>query len=70
MYDAQAAFEAVSSWTTFNAAQITAQASPYQGMLFDGQYLYALAATTLLRLEVKTAPGPLPALPGFHGSFF
>ncbi len=73
IYDTQAPFQAASSWTTLDTTTIYPTPYGYQNFLFDGEYLYmsALAGTgsILLRAELKTARGPLPSLPLFHGSF-
>jgi hypothetical protein len=38
--DTQAAFDAASSWTTFDLAGVDANATSFSGLVFDGRYLY------------------------------
>jgi hypothetical protein len=73
IYDTQAPFGSASSWTTFDTSALTGAPTSFQTMLFDGQYLYVaghLSAASIVRIDLGTTAGPLPALPQFHGSFF
>ena len=54
-YDAQAAFDADSSWTTTDFAAGNAQALDYAGAVFDGRYVYFIPAlhAVVARLDTQ-----------------
>jgi hypothetical protein len=70
-YDTTAPFGATTSWRTFDTSTVATVPIGYQTSVYDGQNLYVTSSssTPILRLEVKSGPGPLPNLPQWHGSF-
>ncbi len=70
-YDTLVPFASATSWGTFDPATLNASVKGFQGVAFDGQYVYFVPWLngTFVRFEAKAAPA-LPALPQFHGSFF
>ena len=68
-YDTTSAFTAGSSWSTFDTNLV--QAASFQGSAFDGQYVYFApqSGTVVARFRARST-SKMPALPGFHGSFF
>jgi hypothetical protein len=64
-------FRDPSAWSTFDITRVNANAKGFTGAIFDGHHLYFVPRTggAVARFDAKQPPG-LPALPGFHGSFF
>ena len=72
IYDTQAPFTSASSWSTFDTSAVTGAPTSFQTMLFDGQDMYVAGylSSGMIRVDLRTTRGALPALPQFHGSFF
>jgi hypothetical protein len=64
-------FGEASSWSYFDTATLSSNASGFFGAVFDGRYLYLVpdVGTYVARFDALCPP-QMPSLPGFHGSFF
>jgi hypothetical protein len=68
-YDTTAPFASASSWSTFDTTRANANATAFQGAVFDGRYVYLVPdnGSVAARFDAKTPPA-LP--PGYGSSFF
>lgn len=75
-YDTLSSFDAPCAWSTFDVGQLAVpdagSVSRFIGAVFDGQFVYLVpngpTGTAFVRFAAR-APGPLPGIPDFHGSF-
>jgi hypothetical protein len=81
-FDTTTPFSSVGSWTTFVTTDVSGSASGFEGVVYDGRYLYLVPYVDspennhvfvpdglVARFDTKTPPS-MPGLPGFSGSFY
>jgi hypothetical protein len=69
-YDTLSTFTSLCAWSTDDVSHYNAQATQFNGAVYDGRYLYLVPSlSTFARFDTKT-PQHMPSLPAFSGSFY